>query len=75
MTFLFGIDVVSNGTLNGAATVNGGLVLGRGGTSPILDQVSNGPLSLNAALASLNTPAYPNLSAPNSPIISNTGTI
>lgn len=69
------LEVVSNGSLNGAATVNGGLLLGRGVTSPILDHVPNGPLSLNAALASLNTTAYPNISSPNSPIIPNTGKI
>ncbi|KAL0273388.1 UNVERIFIED_CONTAM: hypothetical protein PYX00_006065 [Menopon gallinae] len=65
-------DVVANGTLNGASTVNGGLVLSRGGTSPILDQVPKGPLSLNTALAPLNTSPYPNLPTPNSPIIRNT---
>ena len=70
---MFILDVVSNGSLNGGATVNGGLVLGRGGTSPILDQVPNNHISLNAALASLNSSGYPNLSAPNSPIIPNTG--
>lgn len=64
-------DVATNGTLNNAPTVNGGLVLGRGNASPVLDQVSNGQLSLNTALASLNSNPYPNLSTPNSPIMSN----